>query len=401
MESARVDSVRIQAALADQFETYNAELVDLFRQSLRETLFTNRAEMRPSDIRQLANEAAAELSKILRQAETGGTPIGERLAQSGLSEQSVLGLCTATRQFTITHIENGFLAPSLNLVDANLNQVIRDFIQFRERTILIEQEQIRSALQKALSRYTVEIKEVQEMAQRATEASNFKTHLIAQMSHELRTPVGALMGMAEILQQNIYGPLSPAQQDIVRRIIDNSQHLNQVFTQLLDQSRLESGQLQLHEEEFSPRSVIQTVYSSQLPAAVRKQLSLELEVTRALPTILLGDKVRIMQILTNLVVNAIKYTQAGHIEIRAGVDGPDQWFIEVSDTGIGIPPEAQADIFEPFRQLEGSNGRLQEGVGLGLSIVKQLTLAMKGSISLTSELGRGSLFRICLPMHKV
>ncbi len=394
------DPAPVQAVVVEQLEASRPELVDHYRVALRETLFTNRSEMRPSMIRQIADEAADSLLDAFRQPKINGIPHGEQLSVAGLSEQSVLRLGMVTRQFFITHLENGQIAPVFSAVDTYLNQVVQGFIQNRDKIILTEQEQIRSALHKTISRYTVEINEVQEIAHRATDANSFKNRLIAQISHELRTPVGALMGMAEILQQSIYGPLTPAQQDIVRRIIENAQNLNQIFTQLLDQSHLESGQLRLKEEEFSPYAVVQAVYSSQLPTAIRKQLSLHVDVHSALPTILLGDKVRTMQILNNLVVNAIKYTQAGHITIRAyPEDG--HWAMEVADTGIGISPEAQTYIFEPFRQAEDNGGRQRDGVGLGLSIVKQLVHAMNGTINIDSSVGRGSTFTVMLPMRKV
>ncbi len=400
MNPSSSDLELVQAVVVEQLETGWAELVESYRAALRETLFTNRSEMRPSMIGQIADEAVDHLLDAFRQPARNGILYGEQLSNAGLSEQSVLRLGMVTRQFFIAHLENGQIAPVFSAVDTYLNQVVQGFVQNREKIILTEQEQIRSALHKTISRYTVEINEVQEIAQRATDANSFKNRLIAQISHELRTPVGALMGMAEILQQNIYGPLTSAQQDIVRRIIENAQNLNQIFTQLLDQSHIESGQLHLKEEEFSPYAVVQAVYSSQLPTAIRKHLSLHVDVHSGLPTILLGDKIRTMQILNNLVVNAIKYTQAGHVTIRAyPEDG--HWAMEVADTGIGISHDAQGYIFEPFRQADDNGGRQRDGVGLGLSIVKQLVHAMDGTIQVSSSVGRGSTFTVMLPMRKV
>jgi signal transduction histidine kinase len=247
----------------------------------------------------------------------------------------------------------------------------------------------------------IEIKEVQGLAQRATDANTFKSRLIAQMSHELRTPVGAMMGMAEILQENIYGSLTPAQQNIVKRIIDNSQNLNQIFSQLLDQAHIESGQLRLKEEEFSPQAVVQMVYAGHLPAALRKGLALLVELDPSLPDKIIGDKTRTTQILSNLVVNAIKYTEKGEVIVAACLNGSDQWVMKVRDTGIGISAEAQTYIYDPFRQAEETVNRKNEGVGLGLSIVKQLVMAMNGTIQLQSALGQGSTFAVALPLRKV
>lgn len=174
-----------------------------------------------------------------------------------------------------------------------------------------------NSLQQALDRarhnekeLAIKVKEVQELAQKASEANEFKSRLIARISHELRTPLGALMGMSEMLQQNVYGPLTPPQQDITRRIISNSLALERVFAELLDQSQIESGQLRLKKEPFSPQILAQTVHSNCLPLAQRKGLVMTVDVDPTLPPMILGDRGRVEQILQNLVTNAIKFTQA-------------------------------------------------------------------------------------------
>ena len=245
----------------------------------------------------------------------------------------------------------------------------------------------------------LKIEEARILAQKATEANEFKSQLIARISHELRTPLGALMGMSEMLHQNVYGPLTPAQQDITHRIINNSQALQQVFAELLDQSQIESGQLRLKEEQFSPKALIQSVYSQCLPLAERKELALQVDVHPDLPDVLIGDKERIEQILSNLVVNAIKFTRTGHVLICARSEGDTHWLLQVKDTGIGISAETQAYIFEPFRRADETTRREFGGVGLGLSIVQQLVTAMNGTINVESEVGRGSIFTIVLPLQ--
>lgn len=245
----------------------------------------------------------------------------------------------------------------------------------------------------------IKIEESQILAQRATEANQFKSQLIARISHELRTPLGALMGMSEMLHQNVYGPLTPAQQDIISRIINNSQALQHVFAELLDQSQIESGQLRLKEAHFSPQTLIDKVYSQCLHLAQRKGLNLEAEVDSNLPDMVVGDQERIEQILSNLVVNAIKFTRIGRIQICARKENNDSWTLQVKDTGIGISEETQAFIFEPFRRADETTRREFGGVGLGLSIVQQLVTAMNGTIHLESEVGRGSAFTIVLPLQ--
>ena len=202
-----------------------------------------------------------------------------------------------------------------------------------------------------------------------------------------------------MLQQNVYGPLTPAQLDIVQRIIHNTRTLERIFTELLDQSQLESGQLRLRQEEFSPQSLVQTVHSNNLPLALQKKLSMHLEIDPALPIALIGDRARIEQIFSNLIVNAIKYTQNGAITVRAHMDGSEQWLFQVEDSGIGISEEELPFVFEPFRQASETFGSQFGGVGLGLAIVKQLTTAMDGTVHVESKLGQGSTFTVRLPLH--
>jgi signal transduction histidine kinase len=399
MEDATpVQTDELVESFARQIRINQADLVNRIRQSLQETLFTNRAEMRPREVGAIAAEKVEMLISGLPHPELG-VEHGVKLCRMGLSIQSVLGLVQATRRFVLATFERDLIPQALDAVDIYQNAVMRGYIEDREKLILSEQERIRGAMQIAIGRFTVEIKDIQAMAQRANEANEFKTRFIARVSHELRTPLGALLGMSEMLQQSVYGPLSPPQLDITQRIIDNTHALERVFTELLDQSQLESGQLRLKQDEFSPKVLAHTVHENNLPLALRKGLTMQLMVDADLPNALFGDKGRIEQILSNLVVNAIKYTQTGGIEMRLSLNGAEQWIMQVKDTGIGISEEDRAFIFEPFRQADESMGRKFGGVGLGLAIVQQLVTAMDGRIEVESKVGDGSTFRVILPLH--
>jgi signal transduction histidine kinase len=151
--------------------------------------------------------------------------------------------------------------------------------------------------------------------------------------------------------------------------------------------------------DFAPSDLLTDVQIAMLPLAIRKELKLVTEMSGDLPSKLCGDPQRLNQIVSNLVVNAIKFTNQG--SVRVGFTRPDQthWAIQVSDTGPGIPPEAQERIFEAFWQVDGSTTRkVSRGVGLGLSIVQQLTALMEGQVSVRSELGTGSTFTVTLPI---
>ncbi len=265
---------------------------------------------------------------------------------------------------------------------------------------------VMNSLQQALARARYnekaleqKVEEVRSLALQAIEASEFKTGMLARVSHELRTPLGALMGLAEMVEQNVYGELTPTQKEMIGRIILNANLLNEVVSELLDQSQIEMGQLVLKNEQFSPRQMAFAVRDNCLPQAQLKSLSLLVEVDSDLPETLIGDQARIEQILSNLVLNAIKFTETGQVLIHIGSVGKEQWLMQVADTGIGMDETEQAYIFEPFRQADETTKREFGGVGLGLSIVKQLVTEMNGTVNVTSHLGSGSTFTVVLPQH--
>lgn len=395
--TSTVEINELKASLAQHLDNEQTEIAGLYQKALRETLFTNRSDVRPRMLRDIAANEVEALKNYFRQV-LAPDMHGAELCEIGLSEQSVLRLIQVTRQYFLLQSGNSPRHTILEIIDTYQNQVLHGFVKRFEEIILMEQEQIRSALQIAISRYTIEIREVQELAQRATEASEFKSRFMARISHELRTPLGAILGMADMLQYDVYGPLTPAQEDITKRIVKNALMLEQIFSELLDQSQIESGQLRLKEESFSPQKAVQTVHSSCLSMALDKGVALSHNIDANLPQSVIGDRIRIEQILSNLVVNAIKFTEIGYIDIHAYRNG-ETWGFRVQDTGIGISPADQAQIFEPFRQVDNTLRSEYGGVGLGLAIVKQLVSAMDGTISLESKLGQGSTFTVVLPLR--
>jgi signal transduction histidine kinase len=235
----------------------------------------------------------------------------------------------------------------------------------------------------------------------AVEASNFKTHLIARISHELRTPLGAVLGLTEMLDCAVYGPLSGEQHQVAAKIVRNSQRLNRLVAQLLDQSHFEAGTFKLRAEEFSPRSMIESVVAVLRPAVEGKGLLLGTDIENALPDTVIGDPGRVEQILYHLLENAAKFTKVGSINVRAYRPNDGRWVMQVTDTGLGIPEDAREYIFDPFRQVDESVTREYGGFGLGLATVKQLVTLMGGEVVLESEVGRGSTFRVSLPLEPI
>lgn len=234
---------------------------------------------------------------------------------------------------------------------------------------------------------------------RALESSRVKSEFLARVSHELRTPLGVIRGYADLLSEPVYGTLSELQNKAVNEIIDSTQRISDMVGELLDEARLAAGAVQLETKPFNPSEILDDVREKLSVLADQKNLALNAEIDPGLPTELVGDPVRINQMVTNLTSNSIKFTREGEVSIRFYRHDPDKWALEVSDTGPGIPKEAHESIFEPFRQADSSIPRIFGGTGLGLSIVKHLTNLMGGMITVQSEVGKGSKFTVILPIH--
>lgn len=255
----------------------------------------------------------------------------------------------------------------------------------------------------AVSRDITERKRAEEALalarDQALAASNLKSQLLANVSHDVRTPLGGILGYAEMLLEGVFDPLSSNQQEAAKEIIDSARQLLNLISNLLDQARIEAGKLALDISPFAPRDLLDALDTSLGWLAQRRQLTLVSQIAPDMPVSLIGDRERIQQILFNLVSNALKFTEHGGVSVNIYRANAAYWAIEVSDTGPGIPPEAQTYIFEAFRQVDGSVTRRHGGVGLGLSIVKQLVDLMGGQVSLESSQGQGSIFTVILPLQ--
>jgi len=230
------------------------------------------------------------------------------------------------------------------------------------------------------------------------EASRVKSQLLSRVSHELRTPLGGVLGFAELLQFNAFGALNEKQKSAVENIIASTNYLTNMVNDLLDEAQMESRSLLLNNAYFNPADMLEAARAPMAVLAERKGLTLTSEISPDLPSELYGDTKRLQQIIINLVGNAIKFTKTGEVRVTLERPAPARWAIMVSDTGVGIPSSEHASIFEPFRQVNNSITRENRGSGLGLAITKQLVELMGGQISIESEIGKGSLFVISLPI---
>ncbi len=233
---------------------------------------------------------------------------------------------------------------------------------------------------------------------REAEVDRMKSSFISIASHELRTPLNAILGYAEMLDEEVYGPISSQQRGPVGRIMANTAQLLSLANNLLDQAQIEAGKLSLHIGTFSPADLVEDVRGMMEVFAETKNLELTVHIDDDVPATLSGDQQRLHQILINLVGNAVKFTKQGNVCIKVFKPADEHWALSVSDTGPGIPPEAHDYIFETFRQAGEMSTREHKGAGLGLSIVQQLVTLMDGDISLESQMGQGSTFTITLPI---
>jgi PAS domain S-box-containing protein len=233
---------------------------------------------------------------------------------------------------------------------------------------------------------------------REAEVDRMKSAFVSMVSHELRTPLNAILGYGDMLKEEVYGSLTDGQMSTVQRVIANGQRMLGLVNNLLDQAQIEAGKITVMMAAFDPNQLIEDLSSVMNVLATQKGLQLEYSVADDVPTGLISDRHRLHQVLVNLVGNAIKFTQEGKVSIRVFRPDIEHWTLEVSDTGPGIPREAQSYIFEPFRQVDDSATRQHAGSGLGLSIVRQLVNLLGGEITLTSEVGQGSTFAVILPL---
>ncbi|MFP4394484.1 MAG: sensor histidine kinase, partial [Anaerolineales bacterium] len=240
--------------------------------------------------------------------------------------------------------------------------------------------------------------ELAEANARLQELDRLKSHFVSMVSHELRTPLNAIQGFTEMMHAGVYGNIAAEQEKPLNRIVANVRRLLGIVNDLLDQARIEAGELALHIAPLRLSDLSDDLHSTMDVLAESKGLVLSTDVEPSLPEKVCGDRQRLHQIMVNLVNNAFKFTEEGGIYIRMYRPDIDHWAIDVMDTGPGIPKEAQEYIFEPFRQVDGSTTRKYKGAGLGLAIVLQLTQLMGGEVRLESEVGHGSTFTVILPL---
>ncbi|TDO97478.1 response regulator [Marinomonas balearica] len=266
-----------------------------------------------------------------------------------------------------------------------------------QAAISIENAMVYETLEKRVNKRTEQLNDAKVLAE---EANRAKSLFLATMSHEIRTPMNAIIGLSRLILKT---PLNTDQKDFMDKVLESAEGLLGIINDILDYSKIEAHKMVLEQTRFELQDVLSRIITVCSLKAKEKGLELHIDIAPDVPTVLLGDPLRLQQVLTNLVINAIKFTEIGFIGIRVSLEESNDELphvrFDVTDSGVGLTQDHQRELFKPFTQADASITRKYGGTGLGLAICRQLVELMKGSIWVRSHFGKGSTFGFRIPVH--
>ncbi|MCB1772209.1 MAG: response regulator [Gammaproteobacteria bacterium] len=326
-------------------------------------------------------------------AEMIGTNMAERLIPATMRDQHNAGMAhyLATGEGPV--LNKRLELPAL---DRNGEQIT---IEISIAPMTSQHEPLFTAFIRDISQQKEATEAIEQARLAADQANRAKSRFLATMSHEIRSPLNAVVNMNELLLES---PLDEKQRELARIAHEGGLTLMSLINDILDFSRIESGKLLLNEHAMPIKQVVQSVVELHSGIAYRRGICLQAVIPPALDRQVLCDEMRFRQVITNLVSNALKFTHAGGVVLRAALDGDPGFFcVSVSDSGEGIPTSRHQEIFQEFHQLEDENSRRFAGSGLGLAITHRLVGLMGGDITVQSQPGLGSTFTVRLPLKEV
>ncbi|MEO1133618.1 MAG: ATP-binding protein [Cyanobacteria bacterium J06639_1] len=332
-----------------------------------------------------------------------GLELVTALRQSGIDAPTIVLTGQGDEQIAVELMKAGasdYLAKS-RITAELLETLIRNAIRVRgaERAAALANQQLQESHQLLMEQYReleLQRQHIQMQNLQLVEASRLKSEFLSTMSHELRTPLNAIIGFSQLLLRQSGRGLNDEQSDMIQRMLNNGKNLLGLLNEVLDYSKIEADRLELQPQPFNLDLFVTETACELRSLADEKSLDLTLDLQLDRPEVV-NDKKRLRQVLVNLLSNAIKFTDAGRVSIIARNLEDDRISIQVTDTGIGIPQEAIAHIFDAFRQVDQSSTRRFQGTGLGLAIAHSLVDMMHGDISVESRVGSGSTFAVVVP----
>jgi len=364
-------------AVLERLEAHDREVTNRIEDELLGLVATDPAEAKRAYFEEYLRARAANLDLVDQALRLATAEVAEAARYTDAKARQTIGLAwLALALFVVVGASSGIL------LSRSVRKIARDF------------EDAAAEVGDQRDRLRAMMDEVEAARDAALEASRIKSEFLANMSHEIRTPMNAIIGFTDLVLETT---LAPDQRDYLGHVRQSSDALLAIINEVLDLSKIEAGRMRLERTPFSVRRTLGAALSGMAIRADEKHIELAVDVGPHVPDAVIGDASRMRQVLVNLVGNAIKFTEQGHVVVHVTTesDAGDEEVVlhfSVADTGIGIPPDKHRLVFEAFTQGDGSMTRRYDGTGLGLTIASRFVEMMGGRIWLESAVGRGSTF---------